>query len=216
MLSESQQEWSEAEHIANLPDVDSAIRGFDEDPSADNGVCMVRAVLRAVRNPEPSGASGTEESCPTCVRGWVAYDDDELQKCSDCGGTGKRMSPALAPAGEEPKDWRTVDEEALAAARRWYEDERASLNDHIELDPDEIRGIVAAYLHSRSPAEPVAWLNGCDKSVPEALEYLANNRRPSGGNERFNAEHLYQLAKEVRAVVRSPHPSAPSSPLNRD
>lgn len=46
-------------------------------------------------------------------------------------------------------------------------------------------------------SEPVAWGNGCDKTVPAALRYLAENERPFGGESRFNAAHLYQLAREI-------------------
>lgn len=43
----SESEWAECERIADVPDVDEAIRGLIEDATGDNAVCMVRAVLRA-------------------------------------------------------------------------------------------------------------------------------------------------------------------------
>lgn len=52
--------------------------------------------------------------------------------------------------------------------------------------------------------EPVKWWNGCDKSVPDALRYLANNPRPTGGSDRYNAEHLFQLAGEIERMARQP------------
>ena len=50
-------------------------------------------------------------------------------------------------------------------------------------------------------SEPVAWLNGCNKSVPAALRYLAENPRPIGGESSFNAAHLYQLAREIELMA---------------
>ena len=46
------------------------------------------------------------------------------------------------------------------------------------------------------------WRNGCDQTVPEALRFLAKHDRPSGGEQRFNAAHLLQLAEEIEAVAR--------------
>lgn len=57
--------------------------------------------------------------------------------------------------------------------------------------------------------EPVRWFNGCDKTVPEALRYLANNDRPSGGESRFNWAHLLQLADEIETMARSPLYTSP-------
>ena len=56
---------------------------------------------------------------------------------------------------------------------------------------------------------PVKWWNGCDKTVPAALRYLANNKRPNGGEERFNCTHLYQLADEIERMARLPLYTAP-------
>jgi hypothetical protein len=50
-------------------------------------------------------------------------------------------------------------------------------------------------------SEPVAWSNGCNKSVPAALRYLAENPRPIGGESSFNAAHLYQLAREIELMA---------------
>jgi hypothetical protein len=38
-------DWQECERISDLPDVDDALRGFSEDPTADNATCVVRAIL---------------------------------------------------------------------------------------------------------------------------------------------------------------------------
>lgn len=50
-------------------------------------------------------------------------------------------------------------------------------------------------------SEPVEWLNGCNKSVPAALRYLAENPRPIGGESSFNTAHLYQLAREIELMA---------------
>ncbi|WP_447314492.1 hypothetical protein ACNHKA_16955 [Klebsiella michiganensis] len=52
--------------------------------------------------------------------------------------------------------------------------------------------------------EPVAWINGCNKSVPAALRYLAENPRPIGGESSFNTAHLYQLAREIELMAEAP------------
>lgn len=49
-------------------------------------------------------------------------------------------------------------------------------------------------------SEPVAWSNGCNKSVPAALRYLAENPRSIGGESSFNTAHLYQLAREIECM----------------
>ena len=54
---------------------------------------------------------------------------------------------------------------------------------------------------STSDAEPVKWPNKCDESVPAALRYLAENSRPTGGEEPYNSAHLYQLAAEIEMMV---------------
>lgn len=63
------------------------------------------------------------------------------------------------------------------------------------------------------PALPVKWWNGCDREVPAALRFLANNERPSGGESRFNAEHLYQLAGEIERMAKMRLFQAPPQPL---
>lgn len=48
--------------------------------------------------------------------------------------------------------------------------------------------------------------NGCDRTVPEALRYLATNPRPQGGEQRFNGMHLEQLAGEIERAVKNANP----------
>ncbi|HCM5145863.1 TPA: hypothetical protein N3M87_000169 [Klebsiella aerogenes] len=50
-------------------------------------------------------------------------------------------------------------------------------------------------------SEPVEWLNGCNKTIPAALRYLAENPRPIGGESSFNTAHLYQLAREIELMA---------------
>ncbi|HGF5681894.1 TPA: DUF551 domain-containing protein [Klebsiella pneumoniae] len=52
--------------------------------------------------------------------------------------------------------------------------------------------------------DPMEWINGCNKSVPAALRYLAENPRPIGGESSFNTAHLYQLAREVEFMAEAP------------
>lgn len=61
-----------------------------------------------------------------------------------------------------------------------------------------------AALAAAPVGEPVKWWNGCNSTVPEALRFLANNERPTGGEQRFNAEHLLQLAGEIERMARQP------------
>jgi hypothetical protein len=49
------------------------------------------------------------------------------------------------------------------------------------------------------------WPNNCNKSVPEALRFLANNERPVGGEQRFNSSHLLQLANEIESFYKAQH-----------
>ena len=49
-----------------------------------------------------------------------------------------------------------------------------------------------------------AWPNGCDRTAPEALRFLAQNDRPNGGQDRFNAEHLMQIADELERASAAP------------
>lgn len=47
------------------------------------------------------------------------------------------------------------------------------------------------------------WPNSCDRTVPEALRYLAQHERPSGDEQRFNTAHLIQLAEEIERAVEA-------------
>lgn len=62
-----------------------------------------------------------------------------------------------------------------------------------------------------APDEAVAWWNGCDRTVPAALRFLADNERPVGGQQKFNSEHLYQLAAEIERMASKPLYARPQS-----
>ncbi|WP_434717055.1 hypothetical protein P5X00_36520 [Paraburkholderia sp. A2RO-4L] len=51
-------------------------------------------------------------------------------------------------------------------------------------------------------ATALHWSNGCDESMPAALRYLADYPRPVGGEQTYNAEHLYQLAGEIESTAK--------------
>lgn len=44
----------------------------------------------------------------------------------------------------------------------------------------------------------MTFINNCDQQAIKALEYLANNPRPTSGNSEFNSEHLIQIAQELK------------------
>lgn len=47
-------EWECAQAIADVPDVDAVRKAFSDDPTGDQGVMIVRAVLRATPQPAPT------------------------------------------------------------------------------------------------------------------------------------------------------------------
>ncbi|WP_409264537.1 hypothetical protein [Pseudomonas sp. KCJK9000] len=74
----------------------------------------------------------------------------------------------------------------------------------VQIDGGRYAWVTFTTVGADDPApEPVKWWNGCDSSVPAALRFLANNERPIGGESRFNAEHLYQLAGEIERMAKT-------------
>lgn len=55
--------------------------------------------------------------------------------------------------------------------------------------------------HSVNSMANKVFVNDCYNVAIEALKYLAQNKRPSGGNDRFNSEHLYQIAHEMKVSI---------------
>lgn len=47
-MMSTENEWKEAEAIANLPEIHEALQGFSEDPTGDNGTVVVREIMRAI------------------------------------------------------------------------------------------------------------------------------------------------------------------------
>jgi hypothetical protein len=54
-------------------------------------------------------------------------------------------------------------------------------------------------------------INGCMMVAAKALDFLANHDRPIGGSQEYNAEHLMQLASELRRTSAA-IASAPAKP----
>jgi hypothetical protein len=65
------------------------------------------------------------------------------------------------------------------------------------------RGIGDHLPDSEQSYQAVPWPNGCNETVPKALRYLAEHDRPCGGQQSFNAEHLYQLASEIERMSKA-------------
>jgi len=72
----------------------------------------------------------------------------------------------------------------------------------------------AQHAESGKEPEPFKWPNGCDKTIPRALRYLASNPRPSGGEQPFNGEHLHQLAGEMEAAAHALAVQQAAAPAN--
>ncbi len=66
-----------------------------------------------------------------------------------------------------------------------------------------------------SPTEAVAWRNGCQRTVPAALRYLAVNPRPENGEQPFNYEHLLQLADEIEYAYTHAAPAGVALPADQ-
>lgn len=77
---------------------------------------------------------------------------------------------------------------------------------------EDCRTLIASLPAPDTAGKPVVWFNGCDRTVPEALRFLAFNDRPSGGEQRFNAAHLHQLAGEIEHMSKKPLYAAPQAP----
>ncbi|MGE2466951.1 hypothetical protein ACMFCN_03010 [Klebsiella michiganensis] len=71
-------------------------------------------------------------------------------------------------------------------------------------EAERLQAIIDGMALATMDSEPVAWSNGCNKSVPAALRYLAENPRPRGGESSFNTAHLYQLAREIELMAEAP------------
>lgn len=99
----------------------------------------------------------------------------------------------------------------MLSRESFIQDWRARMGAEVPLTEES----VLVYLNKREDAapsqgqQPARWFNGCDKTVPAALRFLANNPRPTGPRD-YNAEHLYQLADEIDGMAKQPLPAAPA------
>lgn len=95
----------------------------------------------------------------------------------------------------EAKDRRIAEQACVIAKQeKWIKDVEATMI--TATDRAEAAGKRIAELE-RKPT----WINHCDKTVPAALRYLAENPRPIGGSSSYNTEHLYNLAREIEIVA---------------
>jgi len=151
--------------------------------------------------------------------------------------TGNTVAPNYLAASQEPAPMLTPEQEAEIVADinsgRWpylqpssgegppvvaapvppVMGEDASIGDLLakanEKINAELQETEAALLSVAKPCgvKALEWPNHCDETVPQALRYLADHDRPSGGEQRFNSAHLYQLAGEIEQAVTLSHPA---------
>jgi hypothetical protein len=57
---------------------------------------------------------------------------------------------------------------------------------------------IKALGHTQRPAVNPDGINGCMAVAAKALDFLANHERPIYGQQKYNAEHLMQIASELR------------------
>ena len=127
------------------------------------------------------------------------------EPCPRCGATSTR------PNGEhychvnsveaEYMTSKQLTRERLEKIKSWRETYGAGSN--VMLPAEEAEALARMALAAME-SEPVAWINGCNKSSPAALRYLAENPRPIGGESSFNSAHLYQLAREIELMSEAP------------
>jgi hypothetical protein len=43
------EEWAECERLADLPQINEVLFNFGQDPTGDNGICLVREIRREIR-----------------------------------------------------------------------------------------------------------------------------------------------------------------------
>lgn len=82
--------------------------------------------------------------------------------------------------------------------------------------PGEAIGILERFVNGavQAAAGTSIWPNGCSESAPKALRYLASKPRPSGGEDRYNSEHLLQIADELECAVAASIPAATQAPAD--
>lgn len=68
--------WERAEAIASAPDVEEALANFSEDPTKDNGVMVVSAVLETLRPEEEAENNDFEERVERATMIFLGKDKD--------------------------------------------------------------------------------------------------------------------------------------------
>lgn len=75
--------------------------------------------------------------------------------------------------------------------------------DYISLRSSDVLSLLVEIEELESKLKPVVWYNGCNRTIPSALRFLADYPRPYEGEARYNSAHLFQLADELESVVKS-------------
>lgn len=75
--------------------------------------------------------------------------------------------------------------------------------------PGEALNILERFVSAVNNVPSSLWPNGCDTTGPKALRYLAAKPRPSGGEDRYNSEHLLQIADELERAAKKTLPAMP-------
>jgi protein subunit release factor A len=111
------------------------------------------------------------------------------------------MSDSKEPCGcDESKRLRNELVDGIAFAfnmmePRTQDDLKETLDEQLQVLETNYKATKSTLKHVLRPFD-----NGTEVTVPAALRYLARHRRPEGGEESFNAEHLDQLAEEAERV----------------
>jgi hypothetical protein len=63
--------------------------------------------------------------------------------------------------------------------------------------------ILEELLNRKEKLDAIPFINGCDRNAIAALRFLADNKRPMGGNDKFNSEHLYLIAQELELSLNN-------------
>ncbi|WP_164153487.1 hypothetical protein [Stenotrophomonas maltophilia] len=127
------------------------------------------------------------------------------RRCHACGGI-VRPNPKLQDARMRFETW--AKSEGLSITR-------GKLGGYAYADTAAAWRAWQALTSQRSQEQPpVQWWNGCDKTVPAALRFLANHERPCGGESLYNSLHLMQLADEIERMTSRPLFAAPPAAVD--
>ncbi|MDH1975007.1 hypothetical protein N5J30_30920, partial [Klebsiella michiganensis] len=145
---------------------------------------------------------------------WVAQFDED----GGCDATDRQLEALIrqslaamdsSESVELPLDYLQGHKDGLEWAAQLAKANHPETGDWLYDDPIELakairKGPDLPPAQPVADSEPVAWSNGCNKSVPAALRYLAEKPRPRGGESSFNTAHLYQLAREIELMAEAP------------